>query len=83
MANNGIIRGDATIQSVADETTQSLGDFLQIQATETVKSVEVKNVDVPFDDTVKSAGKWLGAIFLIFAVIGVIVLLISRLSDLE
>jgi len=82
MANNGVIRADATIQSVDDETTQSLGDFLQVQQAETVRRVEVKNVDVPFDDTVKSASKWIGAVALIIATIGVVILVLSRLSDL-
>ncbi len=82
MANAGTIRGDATIQSVDDESTQPLGDFLHAEHTETAKSVEVKKVDVSFDDTVKMAGKWIGAIVLIAAVIGVLYLVISGLSDL-
>jgi uncharacterized membrane protein YvbJ len=52
-----------------------------VQSSEAVKSVEVKKVDMSFDDTVKTAGKWVGALVLIGAVVGVLWLIVSELAD--
>jgi len=81
MANAGVIRANAMIQCVEDETTHPLGDFLQTDQTDSVRRVEVKNVNMSFDDTVKTAGKWLGAVVLIGAFFLMLYMLGSALSD--
>ena len=52
-----------------------------VDSNDAPQSVEVKKVDVSFDDTVKTAGRWIGALFLIAAFIGMLWLLGSEILD--